>query len=309
MNGLAAAISALERQLSDYPAIAVAVSGGVDSLTLGSFAHRFLPERVVMYHAVSPAVPAEATRRVKALAAQERWSLQVIEAGEFDDPNYRTNPVNRCYYCKSNLYGAIARHTSAQIVSGTNTDDLGEYRPGLEAAGEYGVRHPYVDAGIDKLTLREISRWLGLGELAELPASPCLSSRIETDILIEPDTLDLVHALEQRVAQQLKPATVRCRVRAQGLVIELDPLALKSLSDTTELALRRELSSLITAAGHDGTLSFAPYRNGSAFLHEPVIAEPVTVESAVVEPVAVEPIVVEPAAIEQRPVKAVAERQ
>ncbi len=266
MSALDLAISRLQAQLADYPALAIAVSGGVDSLTLGSFAHRLLSQPVTLYHAISPAVPPEATRRVRALAEQEQCSLQVIEAGEFDDPDYRANPVNRCYYCKSNLYGAIARHTSTQIVSGTNSDDLGDYRPGLTAAADYKVRHPYVEAGIDKRTLREISRWLGLDELAELPASPCLSSRVETSIVIEPDTLELVHALEQLVTHKLNPGTVRCRVRPQGLVIELDPQSLEQLDQHSEQQLRSEARRLIHHAGRSDTLSFAPYRNGSAFV-------------------------------------------
>ena len=75
-------------------------------------------------HAVSPAVPPEATARVRAIAATEGWSLAIFDAGEFEDPRYRANPVDRCFYCKTNLYGRIARETGATILSGTNIDDL-----------------------------------------------------------------------------------------------------------------------------------------------------------------------------------------
>src|SRR5579863_24109 len=85
--------------------LAVAVSGGVDSVTLATFAHRAESSRVEMFHAVSPAVPDEATERVESLATDEGWRLRIVEAGEFADANYLANPVDRCFFCKSNLYG------------------------------------------------------------------------------------------------------------------------------------------------------------------------------------------------------------
>ena len=269
MSGLSKYIDALEQWLGAYSAIAVAVSGGVDSLTLACLAHRHGQANVEMFHAISPAVPVEATRRVEVLGSREGWSLTVMDAGEFADPTYRANPVNRCYYCKSHLYGAIARCTSAQIVSGTNLDDLGEYRPGLEAATKYAVRHPYVEAGIDKETLRRISTWLGLGDVAALPAAPCLSSRIETAIVIEPEMLELVHALETLVTKRLHARTVRCRVRSRGMVVELDSGSFSELDPNSEDAIRREARALLNAAGRRDSLTFEPYRNGGAFLHAP----------------------------------------
>ena len=120
-------------------------------MTLATLAHRLLGAgRVAMVHAVSPAVSPEATARVRRYAEIEAWDLTVLDAGEFADADYLRNPVNRCYFCKTNLYGTIARVTPRQILSGANTDDLGEYRPGLDAAREHGVRHPYVEAEIDK---------------------------------------------------------------------------------------------------------------------------------------------------------------
>ena len=101
--------------------IAVAVSGGVDSMTLAVVAHRACPGRVRMAHAVSAAVPPQATERVRRHAAREGWVLRVLDAGEFGDPNYRANPSNRCFYCKTNLYGYIASVSDRPIVSGTNT--------------------------------------------------------------------------------------------------------------------------------------------------------------------------------------------
>jgi uncharacterized protein len=257
---------ALERVLSGMGSIAVAVSGGVDSLTLASFAHRRLPGRVAMYHATSPAVPTEATDRTRALADREGWSLEVIDAGEFAREEYRANPVNRCFFCKTSLYGAIVPLTRAQVVSGTNTDDLGEYRPGLEAAREHGVRHPFVEAGIAKSGVRALARDLGLGGVAELPSSPCLSSRIETGIAIDPDMLSAVHAAERLVEAALSPRTVRCRVRAAGAVIELDADTLACTERARREALAAEVAALFALRGFHHAVSFAPYRTGSAFL-------------------------------------------
>lgn len=256
--------------LEGLPAVAVAVSGGVDSLTLATLAHRHRPGRVTAFHAVSPAVPEAATARVRSLARTEGWPLEVVDAGEFADRRYRDNPVNRCYYCKSHLYDAIAARTAVQVVSGTNVDDLGEYRPGLDAAAAHSVRHPYVEAGIDKAMLRELARELGLDDIARLPASPCLSSRVETGIVIEPDMLALIDDIEIAVAQLTGCTTVRCRVRAAGLVIELDQATLSALDPATEHDLRGQAARFMRAVGHDFALSFAPYRNGSAFLHTPV---------------------------------------
>ena len=130
--------------------LAVAVSGGVDSVTLATFAHRADGSRVEIFHAVSPAVPGEATERVKRLAADHGWRLRIVDAGEFTDANYLANPVDRCFFCKTNLYGCIARQSDAQILSGANLDDLREYRPGLEAAKRHSVRYPYLEAEIVK---------------------------------------------------------------------------------------------------------------------------------------------------------------
>jgi uncharacterized protein len=265
-------VAALECVLRSMGETAVAVSGGVDSLTLAVFAHRTLPGRTSMFHAVSPAVPGEATQRTRELGDAEGWNLSVIDAGEFNSGDYMSNPLNRCFYCKSSLYGAIRPHTAAQIVSGTNLNDLGEYRPGLIAAQEHSVRHPFVEAQIDKQGVRAIACHLGLGSLAELPSSPCLSSRIETGIAIDPVILGRVHETERLVDRELKPRTVRCRVRSQGVVIELDEASLASLSGERRESLAGEVRGLFERAGFGYAVSFAPYRVGSAFLHSRKVA-------------------------------------
>ncbi|MCJ2037306.1 adenine nucleotide alpha hydrolase [Methylobacterium sp. J-068] len=255
--------------------LAVAVSGGVDSLTLAALAHRVLgAEAALMVHAASPAVPAEATARVRAEAARAGWTLRVVQAGEFADPNYRANPVNRCFFCKTNLYGTIRAVSDRTMVSGANLDDLGEYRPGLDAAREHAVRHPYIEAGFDKAAVRALARALGLGEVADLPAAPCLSSRVETGIRIEPETLAFIHAVESLVGGALGVSAgakraVRCRVRAAGIVVELDPdsLAVLDADRRGDLALRIRATAPLGLP--EAPVRFMAYRTGSAFLTGP----------------------------------------
>lgn len=259
-------IDKLGRIVADMDCVAVAVSGGVDSLTLATLIHGQIAQRAEMFHAVSPAVPADATERVRALADQQGWALNVIDAGEFGDADYRENPVNRCFYCKTSLYGAIAPRTGAQIVSGTNLDDLGEYRPGLEAARMHSVRHPFVEAGVDKASVRLIARQFGLGQISELPSAPCLSSRIETGIGIDPAMLKLVDQTEKMVGKTLRPETVRCRVRAKGVVVELDETSLAAVGPEQREELSNRIAAIFLGEGFDYGVSFARYRVGSAFI-------------------------------------------
>ena len=247
--------------------VTIAVSGGVDSMTLAVLANRIAgSNQVTMMHAVSAAVPSEATERVKHWAGIEDWDLRLIDAGELQDDRYRSNPVNRCFFCKGNLYETIAAHGDRQILSGANMDDLGEYRPGLDAAKQYAVRHPYLEAKIDKSGVRALARSLGLGGLSELPASPCLSSRVETLIRIEPEMLAAIHAVERLVSDRLSPRTVRCRVRQAGIVVELDLASLEAADPAERLSLSRSIAEILPATLAGRTIAFAPYRNGSAFV-------------------------------------------
>jgi uncharacterized protein len=246
--------------LRRHRAIAIAVSGGVDSVTLATFAHRLGAGTVTAIHAVSPAVPPAATHRVRARAAAEGWHLIVTGAGEFDDPRYRDNPVDRCYFCKTNLYQRIRNLTPHLIASGANLDDLGDYRPGLTAAGEHQVVHPFIEAEMDKPAVRTLARRLALDDVSELPPQPCLASRIETGIAIDASDLAFVDRVETALATMTAPgSTVRCRITRAGVAVEIDRL----IGDPGAMAIAA--AALCLESGRP-FLGVRPYRRGSMFV-------------------------------------------
>lgn len=281
-KGAANYLSLLEAELAVLSPVAVAVSGGVDSMTLAVIAHRVDPHSL-MYHAVSPAVPQSATARVKHYAEMEGWNLQLVDAGEMADPDYRANPINRCYYCKTNLYHTLRSATQVigkqmTIVSGTNSDDLSDYRPGLQAAVEHRVVHPYVNVGIDKQTVRYIAGYLGLADLQDLPAAPCLSSRVTTGIAIDNKLLPVIDEVESQVWRHYGDAlglkTVRCRILTRSISIQLEGSIDFAESNTQLQALRQMAQRIFHRNGYEALQEVAiePYRKGSAFLMDEKLA-------------------------------------
>jgi len=241
-----------------------AVSGGVDSMTLATLAHRHLARPPRMVHASSPAVPAAARPLIEAQARAEGWRLEIIDAGEFADPAYRANPVNRCYFCKSNLYDsirAVLAMGEGAVASGTNLDDLGDFRPGLKAADERGIRHPFVEAGIDKAGVRALARAHGFG-FAELPAQPCLASRVESGLSVEPADMAFIDRLEaalRRVGGG--EGDLRVRLRRGGVAVETGS-APEAWADLAAIAAEA------CAGARRPFLGVEPYRRGSAFLKD-----------------------------------------
>jgi len=256
------AIARLVAALDRHERLAIAVSGGVDSMTLAHVAWRFSRARAAMYHATGPAVPASARARVEAHATRHGWPLVLLDAGEQADARYRANPVDRCYWCKTNLYARIREATPDPIASGTNRDDLDDFRPGLRAAAERDVVHPYVEADIAKAGVYALAASLGLDDLERLPAQPCLASRVETGIAIAPEDLAFIDAVENRLAARLgREAVLRCRVTHAGIVIEL-----AAAQDARAAGIAREVG--VDACRGEGRVfaGVRAYARGAAFL-------------------------------------------
>jgi pyridinium-3,5-biscarboxylic acid mononucleotide sulfurtransferase len=262
----------LAATLERTPRRVIACSGGVDSLLLADIAHELRPGTTIVAHSVSPAVPPSATERVQQVAAALGWRLEVVESHEFEDRNYLANPRNRCYFCKSNLYKELDRVSSASrwrgktwtVLSGANTDDLGEYRPGLIAAREHQVRHPFVEAGLAKADIRMLARERDR-EWHALPAAPCLASRLYTGTAVTPAVLRAVDAGEQMLRRMTRIDVVRCRIKDDDVIVEVAAEAREQVTPAmlSEVltTMRREASRLRSI-----TLDDAPYAPGRAFL-------------------------------------------
>jgi uncharacterized protein len=260
--------------LRDAGPCLLAVSGGVDSLTLAVLAGRVLKDAFAAVHAAGPAVPEQAGQRLRQVARAEGLRLIVIDAGELDDARYVANPSNRCYYCKNRLFAAMRREAEifareagrpVAVISGTNRDDLADFRPGLAAAAEHGVRHPYVEADMGKDGVRALARELGLA-FADIPASPCLASRVYTGTPVTGEILRAVDFAETFVKRATGLEVVRCRVRGNEMRVETADQA------AVPAGLLPRLDAALRGQGHNFTnVSLDPdgYAPGRAFIKTP----------------------------------------
>jgi pyridinium-3,5-biscarboxylic acid mononucleotide sulfurtransferase len=195
-------LTQLRAQLRAHAPLVVAYSGGVDSAYLLAEAHRTLGHSVLGVIADSPSLPRQALADALALAEQIGARVEVVKTGEFDNPQYTANPVNRCYFCKAELFtrlDALARERGFRAIAyGENADDMKQVRPGRQAAAEFAVLGPLRDAALTKAEIRTLSRELGL-PTADAPAQPCLSSRIPHGTPVTIEALGMVERGEAHI--------------------------------------------------------------------------------------------------------------
>jgi len=215
--------AALVDRLRSWPSLIVAYSGGVDSAYLAWAATRALGQDALCITADSPSYPER--HRAMAISIARDFGLrhEVIRTRELDNPEYRANPANRCYYCKHELYtalSALARERGiAAIADGSNADDRGDYRPGRQAAREFGIASPLDDAGLSKDDIRALSRDAGLPTWDE-PASACLSSRIPYFSEVTDEKLRAIEQAEDAI-RSLGFRVLRVRHHGEVARIEL----------------------------------------------------------------------------------------
>ena len=253
---------ALENTLASLKSVVVAYSGGVDSAYLAYIANRTLGDAALAVTADSPSYPERHRELAIRIAHDFGLRHQIIHTGELERPEYRSNPANRCYFCKHELYTHLTRLASergAVVVDGNNADDRGDYRPGRQAAREFGVRSPLDEVDLTKDEIRELSRRAGLPTWDE-PASACLSSRIPYHTEVTDEKLRTIERGEQAVrALGFRVFRVRHHGDLARVEIARDEMA-RALEPEIAAALVRELK----AAGYKYvTLDLQGYRLGS----------------------------------------------
>jgi len=238
----------LKTWFSECPQAITAFSGGVDSSLVAWLARAFLgTESHTAIISASPSLKLSDLDEAKEFALKHDIPLQVIETKELENPSYLANPVNRCFYCKHTLYTELEELARSKgncwILNGTNTDDQGDYRPGLKAAAQFQVRSPLLECGYSKQDVRDLAESLQL-ECWNKPAAPCLSSRIPYGQRVTVFKLRRIENAEAWLQQQGFPI---CRVRhvdEYGASVEVDPGSLERLQ-----ALSEELTTAFLEMG------------------------------------------------------------
>lgn len=253
----------LRALLRGYSSAIIAFSGGVDSAYLAYVANDELRERALAVTGDSASYPTFQRELSEQLTNRFGIYHEIVFTEEFDDPNYTSNPANRCYYCKSELYTKLnalkLERGFAVICDGTNADDVGDYRPGRQAARELGVRSPLEECGLTKAEIRELSRRAGLPTWNE-PASACLSSRVPYGQMVTIEKLSMIDKAEMAL-KQLGFRLVR--VRHHGDVARIE-IAEEEMRRALDPEMTRQMSAALKAFGFKYvTLDLEGYRTGS----------------------------------------------
>jgi uncharacterized protein len=262
-SGAAAKDQRLRELLSGFSSAIVAFSGGVDSAYLSVVATQILGSGALCVTADSPSYPEHHRSLARQVAESFALRHEVVNTAEIDRPEYRANPVNRCYYCKDELYSTLTAIASARaidvVLDGNNADDRGDYRPGRQAAREHGVRSPLDEVGLTKDEIRELSRAAGLATWDE-PASACLSSRIPYHHEITDEKLRMIEQAEDA----LRALGFRvCRVRHHDTLARLE-LGRDEMARALDGDVREEILRALRAIGYrQVAVDLQGYRMGS----------------------------------------------